>query len=305
MSRPTLEVADIVRTAGNSFWEKYRSHLAWPHRKVLDAIVRCRTAALSGHLDQCVRCGHQAISFNSCRNRHCPKCQGNARAKWLAARSAELLPVPYFHVVFTLPHELSALVLQNKRLLYDLLYRISAATMLELARDPRHLGADIGFLGLLHTWGQSLEHHPHVHYIVPAGGLAPDGSSRLSTSFDVEGLQPMAAKSKYQNRIELLQGTLDMLILKTLQWGEQHGYGISQAIRVNSGEVLQVETGSLYPALHRLERQGWVKAEWKKSESNQRAKFYKITKLGKEQLASDYERWGKMVATIEGIMTAK
>lgn len=115
----------------------------------------------------------------------------------------------------------------------------------------------------------------------------------------------MATKSSYQNRIEILQGTLDMLILKTLQWGEQHGYGISQAIRVNSSEVLRVETGSLYPALHRLERQGWVKAEWKKSESNQRAKFYKITKLGKEQLASDYERWGKMVATIEAIMAAK
>ncbi len=115
----------------------------------------------------------------------------------------------------------------------------------------------------------------------------------------------MAKKDSYQNRIELLQGTLDMLILKTLQWGEQHGYGISQAIRAGSGEVLQVETGSLYPALHRLERQGWAKAEWKQSESNQRAKFYKITKLGKEQLASDYERWSRMVATIEGIMTAK
>ena len=121
---------------------------------------------------------------------------------------------------------------------------------------------------------------------------------------DVDGLQPMA-KIGYQNRIELLQGTLDMLILKTLQWGTQHGYGISQAIRTTSGEVLQVETGSLYPALHRLERQGWVTAEWKQSESNQRAKFYKITKLGKEQLASDYERWGKMVATIEGIMTSR
>ena len=115
----------------------------------------------------------------------------------------------------------------------------------------------------------------------------------------------MATKTKYQNRIELLQGTLEMLILKTLQWGEQHGYGISQAIRVSSGEVLQVETGSLYPALHRLENQGWVEAEWRKSESNQRAKYYRITKLGKEQLASDYERWGKMVATIEAIMTAK
>ncbi|HEY6488885.1 MAG: IS91 family transposase [Terracidiphilus sp.] len=182
MNRPTLEVADIVRRTGNSFWEQQQSHFAWPHRKVLDAIVRCRTAALGGHRDQCVRCGHQAISFNSCRNRHCPKCQGNARAKWLAARSAELLPVPYFHVVFTLPHSLSALVLQNKRLLYDLLYRTSAATILELARDPKHLGADIGFLGVLHTWGQNLEHHPHVHYIVPAGGLALDGSRWIDSS---------------------------------------------------------------------------------------------------------------------------
>jgi Putative transposase/Transposase zinc-binding domain len=182
MSRPTIEVADIVRRTGNSFWEQQQSHLAWPHRKVLDAIARCRTAALGGHRDQCVRCGHQAISFNSCRNRHCPKCQGNARAKWLAARSAELLPVPYFHVVFTLPHELSALVLQNKRSLYDLLYRSSATTMFELARDPKHLGADIGFLGVLHTWGQNLEHHPHVHYIVPAGGLALDGSRWVDSS---------------------------------------------------------------------------------------------------------------------------
>jgi hypothetical protein len=182
MSRPTLEVADIVRRTGKSFWQQQQSHLAWPHRKVLDAIVRCRTAALGGHRDQCVRCGRQAISFNSCRNRHCPKCQGNARAKWLAARSAELLPVSYFHVVFTLPHELSALVLQNKQLLYDLLYRTSAAAMLEPARDPRHLGADIGFLGVLHTWGQNLEHHPHIHYIVPAGGLALDGSRWIDSS---------------------------------------------------------------------------------------------------------------------------
>jgi len=182
MSRPTLEVADIVRTAGNRFWEKHKSRLAWVHRKVLDAVVRCRTAALGGHRDKCVRCGHLTASYNSCRNRHCPKCQGNARAKWLAARAAELLPLPYFHVVFTLPHELSALALQNKRLLYDLLYRTSAATMLELARDPKHLGADIGFLGVLHTWGQNLEHHPHVHYIIPAGGLALDGSCWIDSS---------------------------------------------------------------------------------------------------------------------------
>jgi hypothetical protein len=182
MNRPTLEVADIVRAAGNSFWERYGSRLAWPHRKVLDAIVRCRTAALGGHLDQCRSCGHQAISYNSCRNRHCPRCQGNARARWLAARSAELLPVPYFHIVFTLPHEFSALILGNKRLLYDLLFRASAATLLEVARDPKYFGAEIGFLGVLHTWGQNLEHHPHIHYIVPAGGLAADGSRWIDSS---------------------------------------------------------------------------------------------------------------------------
>jgi hypothetical protein len=182
MNRPTLEVADIIRASGNSYWERHRSHLAWQHRKVLDAIARCRTPALGGHRDQCSSCAHQVISYNSCRNRHCPKCQGNARAKWLAARSAELLPVPYFHVVFTLPHELSALVLQNKRLLYDLLFRTSAATLLEVARDPKHLGADIGLLSVLHSWGQNLQHHPHIHCIIPAGGLAEDRSGWVAAS---------------------------------------------------------------------------------------------------------------------------
>ena len=182
MTRPILEVADIIRVSGNSFWEQHGSHYAWQHRKVMAAIVRCRTAALGGHRDQCSGCGHQAISYNSCRNRHCPKCQGNARARWLAARSAELLPVAYFHIVFTLPHELSALMLQNKRLLYDLLFRTSAATLLEVARDPKHLGADIGLLSVLHTWGQNLQHHPHVHCVVPAGGLALDGSQWVAAS---------------------------------------------------------------------------------------------------------------------------
>ncbi len=182
MTRPTLEVADILRACGSSFLERHGSHLGGQHRKVMDAIVRCRTSVLGGHRDRCSDCGHQAISYNSCRNRHCPKCQGNARAKWLAARSAELLPVSYFHIVFTLPHELSALVLQNKRLLYDLLFRTSAATLLEVARDPKRLGADIGLLSVLHTWGQNLHHHPHVHCVVPGGGLALDGSSWVPTS---------------------------------------------------------------------------------------------------------------------------
>src|SRR5882762_1362813 len=182
MPRPPVEVADVIRTAGESFYEGSQKWLTWLHLKVLNAILRCRTAGLGGHLDACSGCGHQAISYNSCRNRHCPRCQGNARARWLAARSAELLPVPYFHIVFTLPHEFSALILQNKRLLYDLLFRTSAATLLEAARDRKYFGAETGFLGVLHSWGQNLQHHAHIHYIVPAGGLSLDGSRWIDSS---------------------------------------------------------------------------------------------------------------------------
>jgi hypothetical protein len=168
-------VADIVRAVGRSFIENHRSWLTGLHLKVLSAIERCRTAALGGHRDRCSRCGHTvAISYNSCRNRHCPKCQTNARDKWLAARQGELLAVPYVHVVFTLPHELAPLAFHNKKLLYTLLFRASAATLLEAAANPRHLGAEIGFLSVLHTWGQNLLHHPHVHCVIPAGGLSPD-----------------------------------------------------------------------------------------------------------------------------------
>ena len=161
MKPPTLEVADIIRSAGDSFIGRNQCHLGWQQLKVLRAIKHCRTAALGGHLDQCSRCGHRAISFFSCRNRHCPKCQTNARNQWLAARSDELLGVSYFHVVFTLPHDLSALALQNKRAIYDLLFQTSAATLSEIAADPKHLGAEIGFLSVLHTWGQNLQAHPH------------------------------------------------------------------------------------------------------------------------------------------------
>jgi hypothetical protein len=174
MNAPPFEVADIVRAAGKSFIEKNRSRLNWQHLRVLRAIERCRTAALGGHLDQCSRCGQQAISYNSCRNRHCGKCQTNARDRWLADREKELLNVPYVHVVFTLPHQLSQLALANKRALYDLLFRASATTLLEIAADPKHLGADIGFMSVLHTWGQNVLHHPHVHCVIPAGGLSLD-----------------------------------------------------------------------------------------------------------------------------------
>src|SRR5947209_4788116 len=181
MNAPRFEVADIVRAAGNNFIEKNRSRLGWQHLRVLRAIERCRTAALGGHLDQCSHCGHQAISYNSCRNRHCAKCQTNARDKWLAARETELLDVPYVHVVFTLPHQLSPLALANKRILYDLLFRASAATLLEIAADPKHLGAEIGFMSVLHTWGQNVLHHPHAHIVIPAGGLSLDRQHWAST----------------------------------------------------------------------------------------------------------------------------
>jgi putative transposase/transposase-like zinc-binding protein len=174
MTKPPFEVANIIHAHGNSFVNRNRSWLTWLHLRILFAIEHCRTAALGGHLDRCRQCGYEATFFNSCRSRHCPKCQTNARDKWLAARSQELLPVNYVHVVFTLPHDLSWLALQNKKVVYDLLFRASAATLQEIAADPKHLGAEIGFLSVLHTWGQSLQHHPHIHCVIPSGGLSAD-----------------------------------------------------------------------------------------------------------------------------------
>jgi hypothetical protein len=174
MSRPPLEVADLIRAAGTTFYQRSRKWFTWLHLKILTAIVCCRTSTLGGHIDECSRCGHQAISFNSCRNRHCPKCQSNARDRWLEARRRELLPVRYVHAVFTLPAQLAPLALQNKSEVYGLLFRASAETLLTVARDPRHLGAEIGFFSVLHTWNQKLLHHPHVHCVAPAGGLSPD-----------------------------------------------------------------------------------------------------------------------------------
>jgi hypothetical protein len=174
MSRPPLEVADLIRSAGAAFLKRNRQWLSWKHVKVLLAIARCRTAALGGHLDQCTRCGHRAISYNSCRNRHCPKCQTSARERWIAARRRELLPTRYVHAVFTLPPQLAPLALQNKKVIYGLLFRASSETLLQVARDPRHLGAEIGFFTVLHTWNQKLGLHPHVHCVIPAGGLSLD-----------------------------------------------------------------------------------------------------------------------------------
>jgi hypothetical protein len=174
--RSGLEIADVFRDGQSSFVEQYGHALRPEQRQVLRAIVRCRTAELGGHVQRCDDCGHQRIQYNSCRNRHCPKCQAIARAAWMEARQAELLPVPYFHVVFTLPEEIRPLALQNKRAVYGILFRAAAETLQEVTANPKHLGAEIGFLAVLHTWGQNLMHHPHVHCVVSGGGLAPDRS---------------------------------------------------------------------------------------------------------------------------------
>jgi hypothetical protein len=168
------EVADVFRSYGSKYQEVYGTSAQ--QRRILRDLVACRTRALGGHKRKCDRCGHEEIAYNSCRNRHCPKCRAKARAEWLAARQKDLLPVPYFHVVFTLPEEIGPLALQNKRRVYGILFRAVSETLLTIARDPKHLGADIGFLAVLHTWGQNLHHHPHVHCVVPGGGLSPDGT---------------------------------------------------------------------------------------------------------------------------------
>jgi len=174
--RPTLEVADIVRAHGDEFRRAHAESLSAGQKRVLRAIERCRTAALGGHLERCDQCGHERNAYNSCADRHCPKCQSLARAKWLEKRQAELLECEYFHVVFTLPAELAALALQNKRQMYDLLFRATADTLQSIAADPQHLGAQIGFFCILHSWGQTLNFHPHLHCVGPGVGISLDGS---------------------------------------------------------------------------------------------------------------------------------
>ena len=209
MSRPKLEVADIFRRHGAVWRAVNRAHLSLAQRRVMTAIEVCRTAALGGHIERCEDCAHTRIAYNSCRNRHCPKCQWPAAQAWMAAREAELLPVPYFHVVFTLPAALGAIAYQNKAKVYGLLFTAAAETLTTIAADPKHLGVGIGVTAVLHTWGQTLQHHPHVHCIVPGGGLSPDGErwiacrsgfflpvrvlSRLFRRLFLQGLEAMHA----------------------------------------------------------------------------------------------------------------
>jgi hypothetical protein len=181
MSRPALEVADIFRDHGAAWRSAHAGHVSLGQLKVMSAIERCRTAALGGHVARCEKCAHTLIAYNSCRNRHCPKCQGAAAREWLAEREADLLPVPYFHVVFTLPTRIAAIAYHNKAVVYNLLFKAAAETVLTIAADPKRLGARIGITAVLHTWGSTMTHHPHVHMIVPGGGLSLDGSRWVSS----------------------------------------------------------------------------------------------------------------------------
>ena len=180
MSHERLEVADVFRHFGQAFLDRHGASLSAARRRAIGAIGSCRTAALGGHVERCGDCGHQRVAYNSCRNRNCPKCQGLARAQWLEDRQAELLDTPYFHMVFTVPDEIAVIAFQNQTVVYDILFRAAAETLRTIAADPVHLGAEIGFLAVLHTWGQNLLHHPHLHCLVPGGGIAPDGESWIA-----------------------------------------------------------------------------------------------------------------------------
>ncbi len=176
------EVADVIRAYGAQYRKNHK--LPKHHHKVLNALEQCRTSALGGHVEACDSCGHERISYNSCRNRHCPKCGALARERWITAREEELLPAPYFHVVFTVPDELNDLVQMNTRVLYTLLFRTVSETLQTLSRDPKHLGANIGMICVLHTWGQNLMDHPHIHCIIPGGGLSTDGKRWIASRKD-------------------------------------------------------------------------------------------------------------------------
>ncbi len=222
MMRTPLEVADVFRDGEAGFLAEYGHTLSCEQRQVLRAVIRCRTAPRGGHVQQCDDCGHQRIQYNSCRNRHCPKCQAMARAAWLEKPESELLPVGYFHVVFTLPQVLGPLALQNKRVVYGLLFRAAAQTLLEVAAHPQHLGANIGCLMVLHTWGQNLMHHPHVHAIVTGGGLSADGS-RWIHGKQSQRRKPFFAPGKILSRV--FQGKFIDSLKRAFRSGELEFHG--------------------------------------------------------------------------------
>ena len=222
MARPLWEVADIFRDHGPTWRVKNAGHISLGQLRAMSAIEHCRSAALGGHVLRCDHCATQQITYNSCRNRHCPKCQGAAAKRWLADRQTELLPVPYYHVVFTLPAAIGNIAYQNQAVVYDLLFKATAATLLTIAADPKRLGARLGFIAVLHTWGSALTHHPHLHCIVPGGGLSPNGQQWVSCKRGF--FLPVRVLSRYFRRVFLEQ-------LNTAhRQGRLHFYGQHQAL---------------------------------------------------------------------------
>ena len=246
MARPALEVADIFRDHGAAWREANRGHVSLAQMKVMSAIESCRTAALGGHVARCEDCSHTIIAYNSCRNRHCPKCQGAAARTWMEEREAELLPVPYFHIVFTLPAAIGDIAYQNKAVIYDLLFKASAETMLTIAADPKHLGARIAITSVLHTWGSAMTHHPHVHMIVPGGGLSPDGERWIAARPNF--FLPVLVLSKLFRRLMLEKLVAAHKAGKLIFFGEHAHLAERQGLRRLPGAAEEDEVVRLLQA---------------------------------------------------------
>jgi hypothetical protein len=232
MDRPKLEVADVFRRYGEAYREKHGASMSRAQRRIMTAIEVCRTAALGGHLERCDQCGHERNCFNSCRDRHCPKCQSLARAQWIEDRQSELLDCPYFHVVFTLPEEIATIAYQNKEMVYGILFQTTAETLKTIAADPEHLGAEIGFFAVLHSWGQNLMFHPHLHCVVPGGGLSPDGKRWVACKPDF--FLPVRVLSRLFRRrfLESLQKAFDS--------GKLQFFGSLESLRASSAFTGQI-----------------------------------------------------------------
>jgi hypothetical protein len=253
MPRPSLEVADIFRDHGAAWRAANAGHLSLGQLKVMSAIERCRTAALGGHVARCEDCAHERIAYNSCRNRHCPKCQGAAARDWLAEREAELLPVGYFHVVFTLPSQIADIAYQNKRVIYDLLFKASAQTMLTIAADPKHLGAKIGITAVLHTWGSAMTHHPHVHMIVPGGGLASEGEEDAGPTGTAKSETWISCRPRFFLPVRVLSRLFRRLFLEKLAAAHEAG-----ELRFFNEHAALAESTAFKRTLDPLRKADWV-----------------------------------------------
>src|SRR3990170_1714691 len=256
MGRPALEVADIFRAHGSAWRQAQHAHLSLGQLKIMSAIEQCRSAALGGHVLRCEACAHAEIAYNSCRNRHCPKCQGAAARRWLEARQTELLPVDYYHVVFTLPAPISAIAYTNKAVIYRLLFEVAAETLRTIAADPKHLGAQIGATLVLHTWGSALTHHPHVHGIVPGGGLSPDGERWVAC-------KPGFFLSHYTHRVAISNRRLVALNERgvTFRWKDYRAKGRTRnkTMTLSSDEFMRRFLLHVLPTgFHRIRHYGLI-----------------------------------------------